>query len=478
MKLPAEKVRVCFLILCVLLNIGAMNPPVSAEMGESVFVDAGLTVEWDITSPKKDYRYEGKLIAEASGTMERTAGKGKWGKNADPVMMFLPGSMTIHYSYEEREYFLGKIPPGGCRERIRKSVSGRFSSEEPQGGSLAISRISSMTDSLVKDISPAGKKFAEQLLQVYAQQPDSFQLTIRGPAETRQKEKLRGVRIRGGKTCSSEYYEKAVPLFEIGLHMQLPESGGIEGRRNWSGDGKQAPIKFVVSLSDIPGAEQVKPAEGGSGISYSVHWRIGSDVGPGFPFPAEEEWEQNSEEDCEQVRNDIEWIKKVIETYEDKELRNRIKNKYGENAIEEYQKAVEKAVADHFKDPETGESPEISSPIQTNPHCTTERCGRGENAPTIDATIHGSTFTLIEYDSGGNAIKTNQGAMDYMRSVFEDAPGGKNKLNGILDHEKQHVADLTSKGYPQTLDEWAEFELRGFRKELAEREQTLKELDC
>ncbi len=447
-------------------------------MGEPVFVDAGLTVEWDITSPKKDYRYEGKLIAEASGTMERTAGKGKSGRGADPVMMFLPGSMSIHYSYEEKEYFLGDILPGRCRERIRKSVSGRFSSEEPNGGSLAISRMSSMTDALVKDISPAGKKFAEQLLQVYAQQPDSFQLTIRGPAETRRKEKLRGLRIRGGKTCSSEYYEKAVPLFEIGLHMKLPESGGIEGSRKWSGDGKQAPIKFFVSLSDIPGVEQVKPAEGGNGISYSVHWRIGSDVGPDIPFPAEEEQEKNNKEDCEKVRKDIEWIKKVIETYEDQELRNRIKNEYGENAVKEYQAAVEKAVADHFKNPETGKPSEISSPIQTNPHCTTARCGQGENAPTIDATIHGSTITLIEYDSGGNAIKTNQGAIDFLRSGYDNTPGGKNKLDGILDHERQHVGDLTSTGYPQTIDEWAEFELRGFRKELAEREQTLKDLDC
>lgn len=94
------------------------------------------------------------------------------------------------------------------------------------------------------------------------------------------------------------------------------------------------------------------------------------------------------------------------------------------------------------------------------------------------ATIHGSTITLIEYDSGGNAIKTNQGAIDYSLSGYEQASGGKNKLDGILNHEKQHVADLTNSGYPQTIDEWAEFEARGFRKELAEREQTLKELDC
>lgn len=54
------------------------------------------------------------------------------------------------------------------------------------------------------------------------------------------------------------------------------------------------------------------------------------------PPPAEEERERNNEEDCEQVRNDIEWIKKVIETYEDKELQNRIKSKFGKNAVKEY----------------------------------------------------------------------------------------------------------------------------------------------
>ena len=55
-----------------------------------------------------------------------------------------------------------------------------------------------------------------------------------------------------------------------------------------------------------------------------------------IPPPAEEERERNNEEDCEQVRNDIEWIKKVIETYEDKELQNRIKSKFGKNAVKEY----------------------------------------------------------------------------------------------------------------------------------------------
>ncbi len=447
-------------VFCVLLGFGIGNRKVFAETTPLLRVNVEMKVEWDIT--QKDTRYEGMLNVNAYGIMERTYGKGKQreGPAADAVAMFLPQSMTMRYSYDEKEFYLGAIHPGDCKPRLRKKVMGNFSSEELKGGSLEINRMSSMTDTLVKNISPQGAEFASQMLEMYQKKPDSLTLTIKGPAEARKWKKLKGFRLKKEKkgVCKAESYEKTVPLFAIGLDLRLPVSGNVQGSYDWYTEGKGVPTYFDVSLSDIGGMMQEKPAKGGSGVNYTVSWNIGEDV----------TWE-DPENDCEKLRSQIKWIEKVIETYEDKTLRDWARIFHGDGGINEYQKEVEREVSEAFPD-EKGKPAEIHSEFQTNPNCTTNECGAGENAPVIGGIIDGESFAIMGFDSKGNLIWKDEGLINFFR-------GQNNAFDGIMEHEKQHVADLTSMGYPKSIDEWAEFELRGFRKELAERQRKY-ERDC
>ncbi|WP_367340234.1 hypothetical protein [Aminivibrio sp.] len=461
--------------LCVLLGLGTGNRTVSAETATPINVLVEMKVQWDIT--KKDMRYEGLLNVSAFGTMERTYGKGKQreGPAADAVAMFLPQSMAMRYSYVEKETYVGPLHPGRCTARLRKSVVGRFSSEETEGGSLAIHRMSSATEAIVKNISPKGKEFASQLLQFYQREPDSLSLSVKGPAKLRISNKLTGIRIRAGKTCEVERYEKAVPLFAVGLRLTLPESGSVLGSHEWSTEGKGVPSYFDVSLSDTGGQMQEKPAAGGTGkvtfgqsprseegaatATYTVSWNIGENVkGP-------------VDDDCEKLRDKIRWIEKVIETYEDEALREWFRLNFGDGlkGMEEYQKQVEREVSEAFPDTK-GNPAAIHSEFQTAPNCTTNECGAGENAPVIGGIIDGESFNIMAFDSEGNLVSQDEALMNYFR-------GKTDGFDGIMDHEKQHVADLTSMGYPKSIDEWAEFELRGFRKELAERKSKF-ERDC
>jgi len=461
---------------CILLGFGTGNRTVSAETTPPIGVHADMNVEWYIT--RKDTRYEGRLNVSAYGIMERTYGKGKQreGPAADAVAMYLPQTMCIRYTYDEKEFYIGTIHPGGCKSRLRKKVTGNFSSEEPQGGSLSINRMSSMTDALAKNISPKGKEFASQLLQFYQREPDSLSLSVKGPAKLRISNKLTGIRIRAGKTCKVESYEKAVPLFAIGLHLKLPASGNVQGSHEWSTEGKGVPIYFDVSLSDAGGPMQEKPAKGGSGkvtygqsprseegaatVSYFVSWNIGENV------------KKPVDDDCEKIRNQIKWLEKVIETYEDETLRDWARTFHGDGPLgmKEYQKEVEREVSEAFTDTK-GNPAGIHSEFQTNPNCTTDDCGAGENAPVIGGIIDGESFPIMEFDSDGDLVSADDDLMNYFR-------GQNDGFDGIMDHEKQHVDDLTSMGYPKSIDEWAEFEIRGFKQELEHYKRQLMEKDC
>lgn len=462
MKFPGHRVKIAMILIsCVLLSLAILFRPVAAETSPPIGVHAEMKVEWYIT--RKDTRYEGRLNVKAYGIMERTNGKGKQreGPAADAVVMYLPQSMCILYTYDEKEFYTGTIRPGDCKPRLRKKVFGNFSSEELRGSSLTINRMSSVTDALVKNISPQGAEFASQLLQMYKNTPDSLTLTIKGPAEARMSEKLKGFRLRQEKkgVCKTESYEKTVPMFAIGLNLRLPESGGVQGSHDWYTGGKSVPTYFDASVSDIGGTMQVKPSESGSGVNYTISWNIGENVkGP-------------VDDDCEKIRNRIKWIEKVIETYEDETLRDWTRTFHGDGrkGMKDYQQEVEREVGQAFPDAE-GNPAAIHSEFQTAPNCTTYACGPGENAPVIGGIIDGESFAIMAFDSEGNLVSQDEALMNYFREHNDG-------FDGIMDHEKQHAADLTGRGYPESIDEWAEFELRGFRKELAERKSTY-ERDC
>ncbi|MDD3391692.1 MAG: hypothetical protein PHO98_10345 [Synergistaceae bacterium] len=451
--------------LCILLGFGTGNRTVSAETTPPIGVHADMNVEWYIT--RKDTRYEGRLNVSAYCIMERTYGKGKQreGPAADAVAMYLPQTMCIRYTYDEKEFYIGTIHPGGCKSRLRKKVTGNFSSEEPQGGSLSINRMSSMTDALAKNISPKGKEFASQLLQMYQNTPDSLSLTIKGPAEARMSEKLEGFRLKQVKkgVCKAESYEKTVPLFAIGLHLDLPESGSVQGSHDWYTEGKSVPTYFSASFSNIGGMIKEKPATGGSGVNYTISWNIGEDVN--------QPWE-DPDDDCEKISNKIKWVNKVLETYKDETLRDWARKFHGDGrkGMSEYQKEVEREVSEAFPDTK-GNPAGIHSEFQTNPNCTTYDCGAGENAPVIGGIIDGESFPIMEFDSDGDLVSADDDLMNYFR-------GQNDGFDGIMDHEKQHVDDLTSMGYPKSIDEWAEFEIRGFKQELEHYKRQLMEKDC
>jgi len=486
-RLPVMLRITLMVFLFLVFDCWTIHGPVFGK--DTVHVNISATVKWDtkpqgaadVNSSNLVRWSEGTLNCHITGIMVRDDSKSpvvsKKGQFFRPALRYVPQSMFVTYSYDEWLMQNDHACP------IVHEYHGRGGGDVTRDSKLSINLFSSMAERFLQNLSPAQKQLAGQM-QKSMMLPDYYEFVVGGFGAKR---KLQGkVRVpKSGERCSYRSAEKSIPGFSLGLVMKLPPSGTMEGRRTWFAEAKTEPPSFkmgVCDVGEITRSKPLTPPEGGKkNVTYTVRWHLGEKLTvPPDVVPEIE----NKEKNCEEMRKKIEWIEKTIEAFEDRHLREEIRKKYGSEgmeAIKGYQEAVQKRVAEHFKDPVTGKPPETASNLETDPHCTSEKCGPGENAPTIDAVINGKSTHLIQYDKEGNFAEGNYPAIEQVITKYENSYGkdaGRNLFNGDLDHEKSHVSDFATKGYPQTIDEFAEYELNGLYKQLDKWQKDLKDMGC
>lgn len=430
---------------------------------DTVHVNISARVKWNTRPPEaancarahSNYSWsEGALDYYITGTMIRDDANSptvsKKGQFFRPALRYKAQSMVTKYSYHERKMSCANPP-------IEDNRSG--GGDITQSTKLSINLLSSMAQPFLKNLTPAQKQFAAQMQQQSMTVPDYYEFAAGGP----------GMGLHG----------KRIPGVTIGLQIKLPPSGAMDGARTWSAEAKKEPPSFKMGIYDVrqaSGNKSLTPPEGGKkNVTYTVRWYIGKQpvVPPNAPPKIEDK-------DCEEMRKDITWLEATVKVWEDRALRNEIRNKYGDTAFGKYQETVEKTMGEQFPNPSTGKPEETVSLMETDPHCT-GNCGPGENNPTIDVAINGQSVHLYEYDSTGKEIAHDGAAEAAVREGWQSKHGGRagaSKFDGCLEHEKAHVSDFVNKGYPETLDEFAEYELNGLRKQLEKRYKDLADMGC
>lgn len=449
---------------------------------DTVHVNISATVKWNTKPPEAEagkrsglIRWsEGTLNYSISGAMIRDDANSpvvsKKGQFFRPALRYKAQSMFANYSYDERSMSNDKYCP------LVHEYHGRGGGDITGSARLSINLLSSMTQSFLKNLSPAQKQFAAQIQQPMAF-PDYYEFVAGGPGA---RGKLQGKvqTPKQGKRCSYRSGEKSIPGFSIGLTMKLPQSGIMEGTRTWSAEAKTEPPSFKMGIYDVgkaAGNKPLTPPEGGKkNVTYTVRWHIGEQlVVP--PDVVEDE-----DKECEEMRKQIDWLEATVRAWEDRSLRNEIRNKYGNTSLSKYLEAVQKRVGEQFPNQDTGEPSGTKSLMETDPHCT-GNCGPGENEPTIDVEINGQTVHLYRYDKSGSMVSHDGAAEQTVRESWQAEQGGEvgaSNFDGCLEHEKTHVNDFVHKGYPDTLDKLAEFELNAIRNQLKKRYEDLLKMGC
>ncbi len=473
-----RSVTIAFLFL-VFVSWMMADPVCGAD---TVHVNISATVKWNTKSPEAEeakrsgsIRWsEGTLNYSITGTMIRddanSPAVSKKGLFFRPALRYKAQSMFANYSYDERSLSDDKYCP------LVHEYQGRGGGDITESTKLSINLLSSMTQSFLNNLSPAQKQFATQMQQSMAV-PDYYEFVAGGPG-ARGKLQGKAQSPKPGKRCSYRSAEKSIPGFSIGLAMKLPQSGIMEGTRTWSAEAKTEPPSFKMGIYDVGGAvgnKPLKPPEGGKkNVTYTVRWHIGEQlVVP--PDVVKEE-----DKDCEEMRNQINWLEATVKAWEDRSLRNEIRNKYGNTARSKYLEAVQKRVGKQFPNQDTGKPSEAKSLMETDPHCT-GNCGPGENEPTIDVEINGQIIHLYEFDKSGSLVSHDVAAEQTVRESWQTKQGGKvgaSNFDGCLEHEKTHVSDFVHKGYPDTLDKLAEFELNALKNQLKQRYKDLEDMGC
>ncbi len=475
-----RSVAIAFLFLVFICSMTA-DPVCGAD---TVHVNISATVKWNTKPPEAEegkrsglIRWsEGALNYSVSGTMIRDDANSpvvsKKGQFFRPALRYKAQSMFAKYSYDERFMSNDKYCP------LVHEYHGRGGGDITESTRLSINLFSSMTQSFLKNLSPAQKQFAAQMQQSMTV-PDYYEFVAGGPGATG---KLQGKvqTPKPGERCSYRSAEKSIPGFSIGLAMKLPQSGLMEGTRTWSAEAKTDPPPFKMGIYEVgkaAGKKPLTPPEGGKkNVTYTVRWHIGDQLVVPPDVVTEED------KDCEEMRNQINWLEATVKAWEDRSLRNDIRNKSGNTSVNEYQDAVRKKVGEQFPNPDTGKPAKTESLMETDPHCESdEKCGPGENEPTIDVMINGQSVHLYTYDASGNVVSHDVVTEQTVREGWQENQGGKvgaSNFDGCMEHEKAHVSDFVHKGYPDTLDKYADFELNALKNQLKQRYKDLEDMGC
>ncbi|HOI82469.1 MAG TPA: hypothetical protein PLK59_09290 [Synergistales bacterium] len=482
-----------FIAFCFLTGLSHLLVPAFGSPSETIPVSIHAYAQWnhivkdsngeDLLEESGFYRImiTGSMTFDPSGSPMVS----QQGIMVMPVEKYLPDNLNATWIYEE----ITKDLKSETRCPIISNYKGSNSARITDGPGLLINNFSSAAAPFMENLSEKEKQFAAQLQSRFQSQmknamPDYYQLALSGgtPSMDVQKITVRGTRLKDPKDCIYEDVEKSFPGFSIGLQMQLPDSGTMTGYRFWKSNYEGGVPGFGISVSDMTefkGEKPFDPPQGGNGdVSYTLIWFIGVEPMP-IPMSAEDDEE---EDDCEKLADRIKMVKNILEAYGDPMLREEIKSKYGDNAREEYQDAVEKRVMEQVPRAPGEAPPEPRALLWTTPFTGSPQGGNVTQV-TINGKVNGTNTVLITYDGNGNEVGGDYDSIEAMLTDWENTYGedaGRIRFNAALNHEKVHVEQYADDegGIPETVDDLAEYEIEAFSEEMNYLMREYEEMGC
>ncbi len=484
---------VVFFVFYFLTGLSQLPVPAYGSPSDTIPVSIQAYAQWNHIvkdSNGKDLREESgfyRIMISGSMTLDRSGSPmvSQQGTMVMPVEKYLPDNLNATWVYEE----ITKDLKSDNQCPITTVYKGSNSARITDGPGLLISSFSSAAAPFMENLSEQEKQFAAQLQSQLQSQmknamPDHFQLALSGgtPSMGPQEITVKGSRLKDSKKCIYEDVEKSFPGFSIGLQMQLPASGTMTGYRFWKSNYEGGIPGFGISVSDMTefkGEKPFDPPQGGNGdVSYTLIWFIGVE-----PMPVQMSAEDDEEEDdCEKLAERIQMVKNILEAYGDPMLREAIRSKYGENAKEEYQDAVEKRAMGQVSRAPGEAAPEPKALLWTTPFTDSPQGGNVTEV-TINGNVNGTNTELITYDGSGNEVGGDYDSIEAMLTEWENNYGedaGRNMFNAALAHEKVHVGQYTDdeRGIPETVDDLSEYEIEAYSEELNYLMREFEEMGC
>ncbi len=454
--------------------------PVFGGSPDRVHVNVRAQAKWE-DNAEGQWKNEGTVWFHIVGTMVRDASKSRTvqrkGEFFTPMLTYTMETMNVTYGYDEKHVSLRRDGADAkCKSPVLNEFHGRGASRIPDGAAgLSVRMFSSMAAPTLKNLTPAQRQFLAQV-QNSAAMPDHYQFYVGGPGSAQQLEGRKRTFKNG--VCTYVPARKKLSGFSIGLQMKLPRSGNMSGERTWTADSQgRLPPSLSIRISDMQQQGKTgpyKPAEGGRrNVTYTVSWHLGDkvEVSTG-PQPEE----KPKKEDCEKLKNRIDFIKIVLKTYADQSLRDSVKARGGTH--EDYQAEVEKRVMAEASG--TSDNPPKAQPLMWTTPTFSDSEGNHVSSVEIDGKVNGANRTLIKYDSKGNQVDDTDAFWD-MQKAWEDAFGeeaGQCMFKAAVRHEECHVRQYVEKGKVKGIDDRAERELEGFKTELKDLEQSYRDNGC
>ncbi|HRW70542.1 hypothetical protein [Lentimicrobium sp.] len=196
-----------------------------------------------------------------------------------PVEIYDSDLLTVTMDYEEE--WIDIHDNRNCTDPLVKRYQGKTVQTIETGPSLTINNFSSAIRSSIQNLPPKEKEIYEKTSGMQSIIPDFYQFSVGGGnlMETSPREiNVRGVRRK--TDCSFEEVEKRFPGFNIGIQMEIPESGEMSGKETWNADCDGVfPPSFGLKVSNMTSHGMEKPfnppRKSNGNATYSLEWKFG-----------------------------------------------------------------------------------------------------------------------------------------------------------------------------------------------------------
>ena len=478
-------------------------------------VDLRVVMRWKVVQREYE-RYEGRITLQVNGTLQMDVAGSPVVRKSDsvfrPVLNYIPQAMTVVYTYDETGTSLRPIPDGHCADPLIFAYQDSGISPVNESAGLKIQRFNAMSAPYTQTLSADKQRFMAAM-QGAMRIPDYYEFHVAGPGR---KKTIRGrTKTPGAVDCEFDAAEKSLRGFQVGIQMEIPESGLLRGTKTWSADDRGLrPPSLGIHVSDIAqivNAKPLKPPEGGNkNVIYTVTWEISPAVA-GAPGSETPESEQNTSKPCVVIQNRLKAAECIKAIYQNEKVKSYCKYKYEEPNWSAYQQTVENIyklmlddpavrsldqnglaswidgldtydVADGsglFPDP----SDEFSCAIeQKSPGgSVSARMEINPRAQTIDTVLNGKPVTILKYTDGawGNPVPTEHYWEAYQAWVKVYGEKAATALfQSSLEHEMKHADQFRTIKDRITIDKGSWMETEAYQKEIDVLKEFLDLLNC
>ena len=478
-------------------------------------VDLRVVMRWKVIQREYD-RYEGMITLQVNGTLRLDVAASpvvrKSGSMFRPVLNYIPQAMTVVYTYDETGTSLRPIPDGHCKDPLIFAYQDSGICPMNESAGLKIQQFNAMSAPYVQNLSADKQRFLASM-QGAMRVPDYYEFYVGGPGR---KKTIHGrTKTPGTVDCEFNASEKSLRGFQVGIQMEIPESGFLRGTKTWSADDQGLrPPSLGIHVSDIAQivkAKPLKPPEGGNeNVTYTVSWEISPTVADA-PGSEEPESEQNTSKPCVFIQNRLKAAECIKAIYQNEKVKSYCKYKYKEPNWSAYQQTVENIYKLMLDDPAvrsldqnglaswidgldtydvadgSGLFPDPSNEFS----CAIEQKSQGGSvsarmeinpkSQTIDTVLNGKSVTILKYTDGawGKPTPTEHYWEAYQAWIKVYGEKAATALfQSSLEHEMKHAEQFRTNKDPFNIDKGSWMETGAYQKEIDVLKEFLDLLNC